>query len=144
LGGKELLAAINATLNGSSAVLLLAGYIAIHKLKIRLHATFMIAALSTSAIFLALYIYEHVTYGERTSGLHPSPLRTFYFVLLASHVLLAIGMLPPIFMTVWRAYSRQWISHRAIALPTFYVWMYVSITGVVVYWMLYHLFPTLR
>jgi putative membrane protein len=143
-GGKEFLAAFNAVLNGSSAILLVAAYIAILGRHIRTHATLMITALSTSAIFLGTYIYEHARYGERTSGLQPSPLRTFYLILLLSHVLLAIGMLPPIVMTVWRAYKRQWVSHVRIARPTLYVWFYVSATGVVVYWMLYHLFPTMQ
>jgi putative membrane protein len=143
-GGKEFLAAFNAVLNGTSAVLLIAAYIAILRRRIRTHATLMIMALCTSAIFLVTYIYEHARYGERTSGLQPSPLRTFYFGLLLSHVLLAIGMLPPIVMTVWRAYKRQWISHARLARPTLYVWFYVSATGVVVYWMLYHLFPSMQ
>ncbi|HMB96153.1 MAG TPA: DUF420 domain-containing protein [Tepidisphaeraceae bacterium] len=144
MGGKEFLAAFNATMNGASAILLVSGYLAIRRRQIRMHATLMIAALTTSTIFLATYIYEHARYGERTSGLQASPLRTFYLVLLISHVLLAIGMLPPIVMTVWRAYKRQWFSHARLARPTLFVWLYVSVTGVVVYWMLYHLFPSMQ
>jgi uncharacterized membrane protein YozB (DUF420 family) len=143
MNGKELLAAINATLNGTSGLLLVLAYIAIRRRQIRQHATLMIAGLSTSAIFLVTYLYSQFAYGERTSGLEPGPLRTFYLILLASHVLLAIVMLPPILVTVWRAYTRQWARHAKIARPTFWVWLYVSATGVIVYFMLYHLFPSM-
>ncbi|HEY7088199.1 MAG TPA: DUF420 domain-containing protein [Tepidisphaeraceae bacterium] len=142
--GKELFAAINATLNGTSAALMLTGYVLIRCRKIRAHASFMIAALCTSAVFLACYVYSKIAFGERSSGIQPGPLKTLYLVLLASHVLLAIGMLPPIAVTVWRAYRRQWDRHRRIARPTFWIWLYVSVTGVIVYWMLYHLFPSMR
>jgi uncharacterized membrane protein YozB (DUF420 family) len=103
----------------------------------------MIAALILSTVFLGTYGYSKAVYGEQSSGLHPGPLKTFYLILLASHVLLAIGMLPPIVITVWRAYTRQWVSHRKIARPTIWIWFYVSGTGVVVYWLLYHLFPSM-
>jgi uncharacterized membrane protein YozB (DUF420 family) len=141
---KETLAAIDATLNGISAVLLVLGYLMIRRGKYRPHAYFMIAALVTSAAFLCFYLYSQYMFKERSSGLDPSPLRTFYYILLASHVLLAMGMLPPIFMTVLRAYQRRWEKHRKIARPTFWIWLYVSVTGVMVYWMLYHLFPSMR
>ena len=143
MSGQETFGAINATLNAASAVLLVCGYVSIHKLKIRAHATFMICALVTSAVFLACYLYAHAVYPERSSRLPPSALRTIYWILLASHVLLSIGMLPPIAMTVWRAYTRNFIKHRAIARPTFWVWLYVSVTGVIVYVMLYHVFPSM-
>ena len=142
-GGKEFFAAINATLNGTSGILLVLAYVMIKRRNIRAHASLMIAALITSAVFLTCYLYSQFAYGERSSHLQPGPLRTFYLILLASHVLLAIGMLPPIVMTVWRAYTRQWVKHTRIARPTFWIWLYVSITGVVVYWMLYHLFPSM-
>ena len=140
---KELLAAIDATLNGSSAILLVSAYVMILQKKVRAHAWLMIAALCTSAIFLVCYISSYILFKERSSGLQPGPLKTFYLILLASHVLLAVGMLPPIMMTVWRAYNRRWEMHRKIARPTFWVWLYVSGTGVVVYWMLYHVFPSM-
>jgi len=140
---KEVLAAINATLNGTSGILLIIAYVLVLKRQYRAHATLMIAALITSAIFLCFYLYSQYAFGDRSSGLKHGTLRTFYLCLLASHVLLAVGMLPPIVMTVWRAYKRQWVSHRKIARVTIWVWLYVSVTGVVVYWMLYHLFPSL-
>src|SRR5262249_46124571 len=137
-------AAINATLNSTSAVLIVIAYVMILRRRIRTHAWLMIAALCTSALFLTSYLYSQFAFGERSSGIKPGPLRTFYLILLASHVLLAIGMLPPIVMTVWRAYRRRWDLHRRIGKPTFFVWLYVSATGVIVYWMLYHLFPSIR
>jgi uncharacterized membrane protein YozB (DUF420 family) len=141
--GKELFAAINATLNGASAILLVIAYIMIRQRKIRAHATLMIIALVLSLLFLGTYVYSKIAYGEQSSGIAPGPLKTFYLSLLASHVLLAIGMLPPIVVTVWRASSRNWEGHKKIARPTIWVWFYVSGTGVIVYWMLYHLFPSM-
>jgi len=141
--GKELFAAINAILNGASAALLIVAYLMIRRGNVRAHASLMIAALTTSAAFLVSYLYSQIAFGERSSGLSPGPLRSVYLILLASHVLLAIGMLPPIAITVWKAATRQWISHRRIARPTLWIWLYVSGTGVIVYFMLYHLFPRL-
>ena len=140
-GGKELFAAINATLNGTSAVLLVAAFVMVKRRNYRAHAYLMLSGLTTSAVFLVFYLTSHALYGERSSGLQPSPLRTFYFILLATHVLLAVGMLPLIAMSLWRAYRRQWDRHRRIASPTYWIWLYVSVTGVVVYVLLYHVFP---
>jgi uncharacterized membrane protein YozB (DUF420 family) len=140
---KEFLAALNATLNGTSAVLLVLAYVMIRRGNVRAHASLMISALLTSSVFLGFYLYSRFTFGERKSGLEAGALQTFYLLLLASHVLLAVGMLPPIAITVWRAYTRQWVSHAKIARPTLWIWLYVSATGVIVYWMLYHLFPSL-
>ena len=142
--GKEVLAAINATLNSTSVILLIAGYLMIRKGQWLNHARLMVAALCTSALFLVFYVSSYVLYKDRSSGLDPSPLRTFYFILLASHVILAVGMLPPILLTVFRAYGRRWEAHKRIARPTLWVWLYVSVTGVIVYFMLYHLFPAMR
>ena len=141
--GKEFFAAVNAVLNGTSGLLLVIGYVMILRRRIRAHAWLMGAALFTSSLFLVSYLYSQFAFGERSSGLQPGPLKTIYLVLLASHVLLAIVMLPPILMTVWRAYTRQWQRHAKLARPTLWVWLYVSATGVIVYVMLYHLFPAL-
>jgi uncharacterized membrane protein YozB (DUF420 family) len=142
--GKELLAAVNASLNSTSAILLIAGYLMIRRGNRLNHARLMVAALCTSAMFLVFYVTSHIVYEDRTSGLDPSPLRTFYFILLATHVVLAIGMLPPILVTVWRAYRRRWEDHKRVAKPTLWIWFYVSATGVIVYWMLYHFFPSMK
>ena len=141
---KEHFALFNACMNAISAVVLMSAYIAIKRQKYRVHGWLMGTALTTSAIFLVSYLYSHYAFGERSSGLQPSPLRTVYYILLASHVLLAVGMLPLILMAVWHAYKRNWPKHRRIAQPAFWIWLYVSVTGVVVYWMLYRLFPGMQ
>lgn len=83
-------------------------------------------------------------FGERSSGVQSGPVKTFYLLLLLSHVVLAVVMLPMIIMALVRAYNRQWARHHKIASPAFFIWFYVSVTGVVVYWMLYHLFPSMK
>jgi len=74
----------------------------------------------------------------------PPWLRAIYLVILVPHLLLAVGMLPMIYLAFYRASRRQWDRHRRIAKPTFFIWLYVSVTGVVIYWMLYHLFPSMK
>lgn len=141
---KEAFALLNAVLNGTSAVLLLAGYFAIRRQNYRTHGYLMASTLLTSGVFLVSYLLSHYLHGERSSGLGIRPITLFYFGLLITHVLLAIGMLPLIFRTAWLAYKRDWPRHRRIATPTFWIWLYVSVTGVVIYWMLYHLFPSIK
>jgi uncharacterized membrane protein YozB (DUF420 family) len=137
---------INATLNGLSAILLLFAYVFARLKRFRPHAYLMISALITSTVFLACYLTYHYIAGEKSTkqmGL-PTWLRTTYLAILLPHLLLATVMLPMIFLTLRRAYRRDWANHRRIAVPTFWVWLYVSVTGVVIYWMLYHLFPMMQ
>jgi uncharacterized membrane protein YozB (DUF420 family) len=143
VSGKELLAAINASLNGLSATLLVLAFIFIKRRMVAAHAWTMIAALFTSAVFLACYLTSYFKYSERSTKemAHIGSLRYFYLALLASHVLLAVVMLPMIVMSLVRAYQRKWQKHHKIASPTFFIWFYVSVTGVVVYLLLYQLFP---
>lgn len=140
---KELLAAINASLNGTSALLLVVAYVFVKRKNYRAHGYLMVSAFIVSTVFLCFYLTSHYKYGERSSGLPPSTLRTVYLLILLPHIVLAVGMLPMIAMTFYRAYRRDWLRHRRIARPTFWIWLYVSVTGVIVYWMLYHLFPSL-
>jgi uncharacterized membrane protein YozB (DUF420 family) len=140
---------VNATLNGTSAVLLLAAYICIRMRKITAHAYLIIATVITSSAFLTCYLIYHahvVTKSAHT--LYPAVpdwLYHFYlWIVLLPHTLLAIGMLPLIVMSLWLAYKRRWATHRRIAPWTFGIWLYVSITGVIIYWMLYHLFPGMQ
>ena len=142
------LPAVNASLNGLATVLLVAGYVLIKRRRVsvsavRYHAAFMIATVAVSAAFLTSYLTYHYKVGHKSSGLEPGPLRTIYFAILVPHIILAGVMVPMILLTLWRAYRRQWDKHRRIARPTFWIWLYVSVTGVVIYWMLYHLFPTM-
>jgi uncharacterized membrane protein YozB (DUF420 family) len=133
---------VNASLNALSAILLGSAYVCIKLRKVKAHATLMISAVCTSAVFLGCYLVYHLNVIKPKSiGLPPSSLKTAYLLMLASHVILAVGMLPMIFITLWRAYKRQWEKHRAIAPATFWIWLYVSVTGVLVYWFLYHIAP---
>jgi putative membrane protein len=138
---------LNAALNAGSTVLLVIGFILIKQRHYRSHAVMMILASLVSAAFLACYLIYHYHEGEKSTK-HmtwlPTWLRTVYLLILFPHLLLAFFMLPMIVITHYRAYRRQWEKHRRIARPTFYIWLYVSVTGVIIYWMLYHLFPNMK
>ena len=136
--------ALNASLNALSGVLLLVAFVLIKAGRVRAHAYFVIAALLSSAAFLASYLTYHtlkMQSGEALTRFPESSWRPLYLVILVSHTILAVVILPMIALSLWRAYRRQWDRHRRIAMPTFAAWMYVSVTGVIVYWMLYHLAP---
>ena|ERR1043165_2002280 len=138
---------LNAGLNSTSALLLVVGFAMIKTGRVRAHATLMIAAAATSAAFLACYLVYHSHVGEVSTKQMtwlPHWLRMLYLAILFPHLLLAIIMLPMIAMTFWRAARRDWVGHRRIASTTFFVWLYVSVTGVLIYWMLYHLFPAMK
>ncbi len=138
---------INAGLNASSTVLLIVGILLIKRGRYRSHAVMMILAALVSATFLASYLLYHYKTGEQSTKQMtwiPPWLRIVYLVILVPHLLLAVGMLPMIYLAFHRAYRRQWEKHRRIAKPTFFIWLYVSVTGVVIYWMLYHLFPSMK
>jgi uncharacterized membrane protein YozB (DUF420 family) len=131
--------ALNATLNGSSAVLLLIGRWFIGRGRISIHRAFMIAALVSSSAFLVSYLYYHAHVGSvHFQGQGWS--RPVYFSILISHTILAAVVVPMVIITVSRALRERFDRHRAIARWTFPVWMYVSVTGVIIYVMLYHLF----
>jgi len=131
--------AVNATLNGSSAVLLLIGRWFIGRGRISIHRAFMIAALVSSSAFLVSYLYYHAHVGSvHFQGQGWS--RPVYFSILISHTILAAVVVPMVVITVSRALRERFDRHRAIARWTFPVWMYVSVTGVIIYVMLYHLF----
>jgi uncharacterized membrane protein YozB (DUF420 family) len=138
---KETFALINASLNAASTLLLVLAWVMIRRKNIRAHATLMLSALATSALFLAFYLTSHYLYGSRSVGLGRSALVIAYFVILVPHVLLAMVMLPMILMTLARALRRDFVRHRKLARPTLGIWLYVSVTGVVVYFMLYHVIP---
>ncbi|MBV9573434.1 MAG: DUF420 domain-containing protein [Acidobacteriales bacterium] len=131
--------AINASLNGLSAVLLLIGHKYIHRGQMAAHRAFMIAAVITSTLFLACYVYYHLHVGSvRFQGQGWS--RPIYFAILISHVTLAVVIVPMVIVTLSRALRERFDKHRDIARWTYPLWLYVSVTGVVVYVMLYHLF----
>ncbi len=130
---------LNATLNAASAVFLLVAYRAIRRLEIERHRRWMLAAAVTSAAFLISYLAYHARVGSvRFAGV--GPVRAVYFAILGSHTLLAIVVLPLVLRTLYLGLKRSDDKHRRIAKWTFPVWLYVSVTGVVVYVMLYHLY----
>lgn len=132
------LPALNATLNFISFLLLLTGYYFIRRKQWRQHRACMISALVMSGLFLTSYVIYHAQVGSvpfRKTGL----IRTIYFAVLIPHVILAALMVPLVIITVSRGLSAKYDKHRRIARWTLPVWLYVSITGVIVYWMLYRL-----
>jgi uncharacterized membrane protein YozB (DUF420 family) len=131
--------AIDATLNGTSAVLLFIGRGFIKQGRMAAHRAMMIAALISSSVFLACYLYYHWHVGSiHFQGQGWS--RPVYFTILISHTILAAAIVPLIIITLSRALRERYDRHRRIARWTYPLWMYVSITGVIVYFMLYHLF----
>jgi uncharacterized membrane protein YozB (DUF420 family) len=132
-------AALNAALNGTSAILLVAGYTAIRNRKIELHKKFMVSAFAVSTIFLISYLIYHYRVGHVVFQGH-GWVRTFYLVLLTSHTILAIVIVPLILITLRRAWVQRFDKHRIIARWTLPLWFYVCITGVIVYVMLYHIY----
>jgi uncharacterized membrane protein YozB (DUF420 family) len=132
------LPAVNASLNAVSTVLLLTGYVFIRRGERQKHKACMIAALVTSTLFLTSYVIYHAQVGSvpfKGSGW----IRTVYFAVLIPHVILAAAIVPPVLITVSRALSAKYDKHRRIARWTLPVWLYVSITGVIVYLMLYQM-----
>lgn len=130
------LPAVNATLNATAAILLVIGYVLIRRGRIRQHRAVMLTALTVSALFLVSYLTYHAHAGsKRYTG--QGPIRTVYFTILISHTILAAAILPLVLITVSRALAARYDRHRAIARWTLPIWLYVSITGVVVYFMLY-------
>jgi len=134
------LPALNACLNATSALFLLLAYRAIRRLEIDRHRRLMIAAAVTSAVFLASYLTYHARVGS-VSFTGQGPVRTVYFTILISHTILAVAVLPLVLRTLYLGLRRRDDKHRRIARWTFPIWLYVSVTGVVVYVMLYRLYP---
>jgi putative membrane protein len=132
-------AALNATLNGTSAILLAAGYAAIRTGKREAHKRFMISAFVVSCAFLVSYLVYHYRVGH-VAFAGQGWIRPFYFVLLTSHTILAIVIVPLILITLRRAWTEKFDKHRAIAKWTLPLWFYVSVTGVIVYVMVYQLY----
>jgi putative membrane protein len=132
--------ALIAGLNGASAVLLLAGRVLIANRRIAAHRACMIAAVGTSALFLACYLYFHAHVGD-IRFLGPPLWHAIYLVILIPHVTLAIVIVPLVLITLSRGLKARYPQHRAIARWTWPLWMYVSVTGVIVYFMLYQWFP---
>ena len=130
------LPAVNATLNGVAGVLLLIGFLLIRSRKIDLHRRFMIAAFITSALFLVSYLVYHAQVGS-VRFTRQGFVRPLYFTILITHVVLAATVLPLAIVTLTRGLKGRFPAHRAIARWTLPIWLYVSVTGVLVYVLLY-------
>jgi uncharacterized membrane protein YozB (DUF420 family) len=132
---------IDATLNGASAVLLVIAHRMIARGRIATHRALMLAAVCTSSLFLISYLYYHAHVGSVKFQGHGWS-RPVYFSILISHTILAAAIVPLVIITLSRALRGRFDRHRAMARWTYPLWLYVSVTGVVIYFMLYHLFKT--
>ena len=130
------LPAVDATLNATSAALLASAWVAIGRKRIALHRGLILSACATSLLFLISYLVYHAH-----AGVHRYPAgkpgRSFYLMLLSTHTLLAVAIVPLVAITLTLGLKRRDAAHRRIARWTMPIWLYVSVTGVVVYWMLY-------
>lgn len=140
---------INACLNATSAVLLVLGWRFIRAGNREVHAKCMVAALCTSSAFLACYLYYHwkmqqVHGAAHTKFVDPAWFRPIYLAILLTHLVGAIAIVPLVLMTVSRAAKERFEAHKAIARWTLPIWLYVSVTGVVIYLLLYQIFPQSR
>lgn len=131
------LPALNASLNGLATLLLLAGYVMIKKGRVQAHKTLMLSSFATSMVFLGSYLtYHFFVLSKKFPG--TGLIRPIYFLILISHIILAAAVPILASMTIYRALRGDWARHRSIARITFPIWVYVSITGVIIYLMLYH------
>ena len=131
---------LDAVLNGSSAVLIGTGFYFIKQKRVEAHKRAMLAAFVTSSLFLVCYLYYHLVLHGLTHFQGQGLSRTLYFTLLTSHTILAAIVVPFILITLARALKGRFAKHKAIAPYTFAIWMYVSVTGVIIYLMLYKVF----
>ena len=130
--------ALNAALNATSALLLLTGFFFIRARHISRHAAFMVGALGVSALFFLSYLAYHVRVGS-VHFLGTGWVRPAYFTILITHTILAVVIVPLALRTLWLAVRQRFPEHIALARWTFPLWLYVSVSGVVVYFMLYHI-----
>jgi uncharacterized membrane protein YozB (DUF420 family) len=139
------LPAVNATLNGISAMLIVSGLVMIKKEHKQAHALSMIGAIITSSLFLCCYLtYHFLKAGHVTRFTHPGWPKALYFFILGTHTPLAILVLPLIAFTVIPALQQRFDAHKRMARWTLPIWLYVSVTGVLVYYMLYVWFPSAK
>jgi putative membrane protein len=129
------LPAVNASLNASSAVLLASGWIAIRRRRVRLHRVSMVAAFAASTMFLVSYLTYHFVHGD-TKYQGTGAIRAIYFFILATHVILSMAVVPMALAAFYFAFRRQFRRHRRLTRVALPIWLYVSVTGVVIYFML--------
>jgi putative membrane protein len=139
--GASVLPPLNAALNATSAILLTVGYAFIRRRRVAAHLCCMITAFAASSLFLVSYVAYHYQEAGSRAFAGTGWVRAVYLVVLVSHIVLAAVIVPLALTTIYRAWQGTFDRHRRIARWTLPVWLYVSVTGVVVYWMLYHLVP---
>jgi uncharacterized membrane protein YozB (DUF420 family) len=132
------LPALNATLNATSAVLLITAWMLIKRGRWIAHRNVMLAAVCTSVLFLISYLTYHAQVGS-VRFTKQGPIRMVYFTILLTHTILAAVIVPMVMVTLWRGLAAKYDRHRRIARWTLPIWLYVSVTGVVVYLMLYRM-----
>lgn len=137
----KFLPTLNAMLNATSGLLILAGFLFIRRGNVKAHRNCMLAAVSVSVLFLISYLIYHFNVGA-TSFRGEGLIRPVYFFILITHTVLATAIVPFVIVTLRRGLRGQYERHRRVARWTFPMWLYVSVTGVIVYLMLYHLFPS--
>ena len=137
------LPAVNACLNGASTILLTIGYVYVKRGNQVAHRNCMVGAVITSALFLTSYLIYHYNAG-RTSFPNPHWFRATYLFILLTHTILAVAIVPMVLITVVAALRKKWEFHKKMARVTWPIWIYVSITGVVIYFLLYQIFPPTR
>lgn len=134
---------INAMLNAASGILILIGFVMIRRKRVGLHRACMVSAVICSSLFLISYLTYHIGFGAGVTRFAGTGLvRTLYLVILVSHTILAITVVPFVIVTLTRAIRGKFLRHRSIARITFPMWLYVSVTGVIVYFMLYQIYPS--
>jgi uncharacterized membrane protein YozB (DUF420 family) len=141
--GKELFALINSGLNGLSTILLIAAFVFVKKRQFTAHGITMTLALVSSAVFLGCYLYSKYAFGQLSMDIPMGWFKGVYLLILIPHLILAILMLPGIAVAVFAAATRRWPLHVKVVRYTWPVWLYVSVTGILVYLMLFQLFPAL-
>jgi uncharacterized membrane protein YozB (DUF420 family) len=129
---------LNASLNALATVFLFSGWLLVRRGRIEAHRKCMLAAFAASCLFLVFYVIYHAQAGSRPFQGH-GPVRAVYFTILITHVVLAAGIVPLALLTLVRGLQRDDARHRRLARWTWPIWMYVSVTGVVIYLMLYHM-----
>ena len=134
------LPALNAVLNSIATIFLITGWIQIRRGNKVNHAKCMIGALATSAVFLVCYLV-HKYFNGTTRFIEPAWVKPYYLFILITHLILSMAIVPLVGVTVYRAVKQQWDKHRRIARWTLPIWLYVSVTGVLVYFFLYQWFP---
>ena len=145
MSSVPLLATVNASLNAIAAVFLGAGFYFIRRRQIAAHRVCMLIAFAVSVVFLICYVAYHIQVGDVRFQGHGA-VRPVYFTILISHIILAVTTVPLAIMTLSRALRARFDQHRRIARWTWPIWMYVSVTGVIVYLMVYHIYgpPIIR